>query len=191
MDKAKSGRIGLYILIISILVPGLVAILFYIPNKTNLNHNWIHLLPHINAVVNSMTALVLVIGYIFIKSGRIEFHKKSMLLGFLLGVVFLISYIIYHASADSTIFGDLDGNGILSIQESDRIGTLRSIYLIILLVHILLAVIVVPFVLFAFYFALSEKFEKHKKIAKFTLPLWFIVSITGVIVYLMINPYYK
>ena len=105
-------------------------------------------------------------------------------------MLFLVSYIIYHATSESTIFGDSNGNGILEMEEADQIGPLRKIYLAILFSHILLAAVVVPFVLFAFYFALTDRFEKHKKTVRFTLPVWLYVSVTGVVVYLMISPYY-
>lgn len=110
---------------------------------------------------------------------------------FVLGSLFLISYIIYHATIDSTVFGDINGDGIVSEDELAEIGMLRRVYLFVLLSHILLSIVVVPFVLFAFYYSLTDKIEKHKKVVKFTFPIWLYVSITGVIAYLFISPYYQ
>ncbi len=113
-----------------------------------------------------------------------------MTTAFFLGILFLISYILYHSTTSSTIFGDVNRDGILDEAETVLAGGMRSIYLLILLSHILLAIIVVPLVLFAFYFALTDKFDKHKKIVRFTLPIWLYVSVSGVAVYLLIRPYY-
>ncbi|MEL7006832.1 MAG: DUF420 domain-containing protein, partial [Bacteroidota bacterium] len=104
--------------------------------------------------------------------------------------LFLVSYIIYHSSSQSVKFGDINGDGSLSVKELEMIGSSRGAYLFILFSHILLSIGVVPLVLFAFYYALTGKIEKHKKLVRWTFPVWLYVSITGVIVYLMINPYY-
>ena len=109
---------------------------------------------------------------------------------FFLGVLFLVSYLLYHSTSDSTVFGDINSNGMLDDYEAEQVGSMRMIYLFILLSHIFFAVLVVPFVLFAFYFALTDRIEKHRKTVRFTLPLWLYVSVTGVLVYLMIRPYY-
>lgn len=114
-----------------------------------------------------------------------------MSIAFTLGSLFLVSYVIYHSTADSTIYGDLNGNGVLDDTEKTKeLMWWRGLYVGILLPHIILAAVVVPFVLFAFYYALNDKIEKHKKIVKWTFPIWLFVSITGVVVYLMISPYY-
>ena len=114
-----------------------------------------------------------------------------MLVAFVLGALFLVSYVIYHASAESTVFGDLNGNGVLEDAEAAVLGNSRTVYLTILISHIILAAIVVPFVLLSLYFALNEKIAKHRKIVKFAYPIWLYVSVTGVIVYMMISPYYQ
>ena len=178
------------ILFFSIFIPFAVALLLFIPAKLSVSGNWNLLLPHINGSINSITSLVLFFGFVMIKNQNRALHKNAMSIAFFLGVLFLISYILYHSTTPSTVFGDLNRDGVLDNEESIRIGYFRLIYLLILLSHILLAIIVVPFVLFAFYFALSEKFDKHKKLVKFTLPIWLYVSISGVVVYLLIRPYY-
>ncbi len=164
------------IIFISAVVPLLVAILLYVPNKNNLG-DWATFLPHLNGMLNSTTVILLLAGYVFIKAGNVFYHKTAMISSFTLGSIFLISYIIYHASVPSTPFG---GEAFV-----------KHIYYFFLASHILLSIVVVPFVLFAFYYALTGKIDRHKKIVKFTLPIWLYVSVTGVIVYFMISPYYS
>jgi len=189
MDKAGKKYI-IPIILLSVLIPLIVSILLFSTEKLNTTSGWFRLLPHFNAVINSITSIVLLIGFILIKKGFTEQHKRAMVSAFILGTLFLISYLIYHSTTDSTVFGDLNTDGTLDAEEMASLGNSRTIYLILLLSHILCAIAVVPFVLFAFYYALKNKFTQHKKIVKFTLPLWLYVSITGVIVYLMISPYY-
>ena len=161
--------------VLAIAVPLLVAILFGIPTKLNLG-SWTKSLPHINALLNSLTALCLVIGYLFIKNKNIKLHRLTMLFAFVMGSVFLVFYVLYHISNKATSFGE--------------VGTIKVVYYILLISHVILAAVVVPFVLYAVYFALSGQIDRHKKIVKWTLPIWLYVSITGVIVYFMISPYY-
>ncbi len=177
--------------ILSIVVPVLVAVLIFAPSKIEGAGDWVYVLPHLNAALNSITSVVLILGLIFIKQKKIRSHRLMMSTAFVLGSLFLVSYVIYHATADSTVYGDLSGNGML--DEAEKTSSLmfwRGFYISILLPHIVLAAVVVPFVLFAFYYALNNKIEKHKKVVKYTYPIWLFVSITGVIVYLMISPYY-
>ncbi len=179
------------ITVVSVVIPIAVAVLLFMPVKILAGSEWVKFLPHINAVINSLTAILLVSAVIMVKKGNVELHKKLMTSAFILGSLFLISYIIYHATIDSTLFGDTNGDGLVSEDELIAVGTMRSIYLIVLLSHILLSIVVVPFVLFAFYYSLTDKIEKHKRIVKFTFPIWLYVSVTGVIAYLFISPYYQ
>ena len=192
MDKAGlKKKHTATILVVSVLVPLLVALLIFMPEKINNSGNWSRFLPHLNGFLNTVTCAVLLIGFIFIKNGMIKQHKMMMTSAFAMGTIFLISYIIYHATNPSAIFGDSNGNGVLELDEASGIGNWRYIYLAILASHILLAIVVVPFVLFSFYYALKGRFEMHRKIVRYTLPVWLYVSVTGVVVYLMISPYYK
>lgn len=186
----KENKLTFWIISISIIVPVVVAILYFIPKPNVNNQAWIAYLPHVNALINSITTLTLISGYFMIRHGNQKYHKWFMTLSLSLGVLFLLSYIIYHTYSESAIFGDINKNGILDPDEIYQIGSLRSFYLVILLMHILFAIVVVPFVLLAFYYALSSRFDNHKKIVKFTWPIWLFVSISGVVVYLMISPYY-
>ena len=162
------------IIVISILVPILVAILLFMPTKISFFGINPKILPHFNAIINSLTSILLFVAFIMIKLKNIRLHKIFMMTSFILGSIFLVSYIIYHSSVESAVY----------------LGDNRAFYLFFLITHISLSIIVVPFVLFAFYFSLSNQIKKHKKIVKYTFPIWLYVSISGVIVYLMISPYY-
>ena len=177
-------------LFLSIFIPLIVAILLFIPGKLSISGNWNLFLPHVNGSINTITSIVLLFGFVMIKNQNKALHKKAMSTAFFLGVLFLISYILYHSTTSSIIFGDLNHDGNLDEEEDTLVGSLRMIYLLILLSHILMAIVVVPFVLFAFYFSLTEKIDKHKRIVRFTLPIWLYVSVSGVVVYLLCRPYY-
>jgi putative membrane protein len=181
----------IWIGIVSILIPVVVAALIFLPIQTGLSKNWVSILPHLNGMINSLTILFLIAGYVMIKRGNINAHKKAMIASFILGSVFLVSYLIYHSSAPSTIYGDINNDGLLDEAEKLAVGTSRMIYLGFLLTHILLAIIVAPLVLTALVYALTGSFGKHRKIVKYAYPVWLYVSITGVIVYFMIRPYYS
>lgn len=173
----KQNNIYLIIIgILSVTVPVLVAVLMFMPQTGKMGDLNVSFLPHLNAVLNSATAIALISGYTFIKKGNTRYHTTAMITAFVLSSLFLISYVIYHYQAPSTKF----------LGE----GFIRGIYFLILITHIILAAIVVPFVLLSIYFAITKQFIKHKKIVKWTFPIWLYVAITGVIVYLMISPYY-
>jgi putative membrane protein len=182
--KAKS-----LIWIVSIVV--FVAVAFLAEFKLNVNLGFnVHVFAQANAIINSIVAFLLIAGLIAVKQKNYLLHKKIMLTAIVLSVLFLVSYICHHLFAGETKFGDLNHDGILSDDEKAKAGTLRIIYLIILFTHIPLAAIVLPFILFTAYRALIGEYEQHKKLVRITWPLWFYVAVTGVIVYLMIKPYY-
>ena len=177
--------------IVSIAIPVVVAILLFAPFNLALGDQaWVRSLPTVNAVINSVTSLLLLAALVAIKRKNITLHRNLMLIALVLGTFFLVSYVIYHASTTSTVFGDINHDGVLSDTEKEELGGMRGVYLFILLSHIGLSIVVVPFVLLAFYFALSNQIKKHQKIVKYTFPVWLYVSVTGVLVYLMISPYY-
>ena len=129
-------------------------------------------LPALNATLNATAAVLLSIGYVLIRKGRVETHRKIMLAAFATSTLFLISYLIYHANVGSKHF---PGH-----------GPIRTVYLTILLTHTILAAVIVPLVLVTLSRALSARFDRHRAIARVTLPIWFYVSVTGVIVYWML-----
>jgi len=178
------------IIALSVAVPLLIAYLLFRPGKPDVIDAWFYYLPHVNGIINTFTSGVLVFGYIMIRNGYKEWHKAAMITSFFLGILFLISYITYHSMAPSQRYGDMNHNGILEPDELLAVQFFRIVYLILLLVHIFLAVVAVPLILAAFYYALTGKFDKHRKIAKYAFPVWLTVSVTGVVVYLMISPYY-
>jgi putative membrane protein len=162
---------------LSVAIPVVVAILLFLPQTGKLGDLDVSFLPHLNAVLNSATALALILGLYFVKNGQIQYHRASMSSAVGLSSLFLVSYVIYHYQAPHTSFG---GHGFI-----------RSVYFFILITHIILAAVVVPFVLLSIYFAISLQIDKHKKLVKWTFPIWLYVAISGVVVYWMIKPYYQ
>ncbi|MCK8492127.1 MULTISPECIES: DUF420 domain-containing protein [Spirosoma] len=175
LQPAREQKANRVINILSIAIPVAVAILLGIRQKVDLG-GWTTYLPHINAVINSLTAVLLLMGLYFIRQQNVEAHKRTMLAAFTLGSLFLVSYVLYHLTNNSTPFGGQ--------------GWVRPVYYFLLISHIVLSVVVVWFVLRAVYFALSGQIQKHKQTVKYAFPIWLYVSITGVVVYLLIKPYY-
>ena len=173
----------------SALIPLVVAFLIFFPAKFGAG-DWVKILPAVHAIINSLTVVTLIAALISIKRKNIKAHRAFMFASLFLGVLFLISYILYHSNVDSVKFGDLNHDGELDEKELLNVGTSRVVYLVILASHILLSILVVPFVLFAFYYALTNQIDRHKRMVKYTFPVWLYVSITGVVVYFMIEPYY-
>lgn len=190
-DNGLEKRFKGSIVFVSILIPIVVAILFSIKLKDfGIEIEPLSFLPPIYAGINALTAILLVIGVIAIKNGNREKHQKLMTAAIACSVMFLVMYVAYHLSADSTKYGDTNHDGIVSEAELAEAGIMRLIYFVILITHILLSIIIIPLVLFTYVRALAERFDRHKKLAKITFPIWLYVAITGVIVYIMISPYY-
>jgi len=162
-----------YIWLISIVIPVVVAILFTvrIPNVASLSF-----LPPIYATVNGITAVILLLALKAIKSKNIKLHKNLMKTAIALSLIFLLMYVAYHMTSDSNPYG---GEGFI-----------RYVYFFILISHIILSIGIIPMVLFTYVRAFTKQFEDHKKIARYTFPIWLYVAVTGVIVYFMISPYY-
>ena len=152
---------------------------------------FIYKLPLLNAFLNGSCSVLLIASLWAIKKRNIELHKKLNLTAFLLSSLFLISYVTAHYFIPDTKFGDVNHNEILEQTELAMVSGIRPIYLVILLSHIFLAVIVLPMILLSFYYALKDDRVKHKKITRFSYPIWLYVTVTGVVVYLMIAPYYN
>jgi putative membrane protein len=147
--------------------------------------------PKLNAILNGTCTILLLISLYYIKKLNVVMHKRINILAFILSSLFLVSYITFHwLLPHETIFGDTNGDHILSPAESAAAGNTRTIYLVILISHIILAAGVLPLILLSFYRGLQMQVEKHKKLVRWTFPIWLYVTITGVIVYLMIAPYY-
>lgn len=149
-----------------------------------------HIFAQINAVINSIVALLLIAGLYTAKQRKLKSHRNIMLTAIMLSVLFLVSYILHHLFAGSTWYGDTDHNGTVDAMEKAAAGSMRTIYFVLLGTHIILAGVSLPFILFTAYRALINENERHRKIAKITWPMWFYVAISGPIVYLMISQYY-
>lgn len=189
--KTLEQRFRLSIILVSILIPTAVAILFTVKLKDfGIEVEPLSFLPPIYASINGLTALLLLMGVIAIKNGNKKVHERFMTTAIACSVVFLVMYVAYHMTADSTVYGDIDGNKILDATEKANAGSIRHLYLFILLSHIALSIVIIPLVLITYVRALAARFDKHRKIAKITFPLWLYVAVTGVVVYLMISPYY-
>lgn len=166
-----------WIIILSVVIPIAVAVLFTIKLKDfGLDVEPLTFLPPIYAGINGLTALVLILAVRAIKNGNRATHERLMKTAIGLSVLFLLMYVAYHMTSDSTSYG---GEGFI-----------RYVYFFILITHIALSIIIIPLVLFTYVRALAERFDNHKKLARITYPIWLYVAITGVIVYLMISPYY-
>lgn len=175
------------IIVLSIVIPLAVAALFAIKIP---GVGPFHFLPKIYASINGLTAVSLIVAVIAIIKKKRKLHEFLMKSSMIMTSLFLVLYIIYHMTSDSTVFGDADHNGILSASEALEVGSLRLVYVLILLSHIVLSVAVLPIVLITYVRGISNAFTKHKKIARFAFPIWLYVAVTGVVVYLMIAPYY-
>lgn len=161
------------IIALSIIIPLTVAILF----KVKIEGFDFSFLPPIYASINGVTSILLLLALIAIKNGNRRVHETIMKVCIALSVAFLVMYVAYHMTSDPTAFG---GNGFV-----------KYTYYFILITHIILSIAVIPLVMFTFVRALSQNFDRHRKLAKITFPIWLYVAITGVVVYLMISPYYK
>ncbi len=174
-STSKIKRFKLLTIIASIAIPLVVAVLFKVKIEIpNFNPG---ILPPIYATINGVTAVFLILALVAIKRKNRKIHEIIMKFCIVLSLVFLALYVLYHMTSDSTAFG---GTGIS-----------KSIYLFILISHIILSVLVIPMVLFSYFHAWKGDFVKHKKLTRITWPIWFYVAVTGVIVYMMISPYYK
>ncbi len=170
-DRQFKWLIGIF----SFIVFAVIVILGRVKLEVNTGFD-IHIFAAINAVINSAVSILLVAGLIAVKKKKYMLHRNIMFTAMILSVLFLISYIAHHLLAGDTRFGGE--------------GTIRIIYFVVLVSHIFLAAIILPFILFTTYRAMIAEFPRHKKLARITWPIWLYVSITGVVVYLMISPYY-
>ena len=169
---SENNKYGIWIKIVSVAIPVIVAILFGV----RVDYELPIFLPPIYSSLNALTAVLLVLALIAIKSKKIKLHQRLMQTCIALSLVFLVMYIAYHMTTDPTTFG---GEGYV-----------KSLYFFILISHIILSIALIPLVLISYVRAFQEEFPAHRKISKITFPIWLYVAVTGVVVYLMISPYY-
>ncbi len=172
-STVKNKNIRKIITIISIVLPLAVAALFVI----KIDGVDLSFLPKIYAGINALTAVLLILALVFVKQRKLKLHENVIKICMVLSILFLLCYVAYHMTSDSTKYGNPD-------------ATARLTYFLLLITHIILSVAVIPMVLFSYLHAWEGNFEKHKKLTKITWPIWFYVAVSGVIVYLMISPYY-
>ena len=174
----QNAKMNWLIGIVSVAIPIVVALLFYAQRTGNsIGNADVGFLPHLNAFLNTSTFFCLLGGFFAVKNKNVNLHRTFMVSAFVLSSIFLVSYVIYHSQGHQVSFGGE--------------GAIRYFYFFVLITHILLSAVVVPFVLFSIYFAWSGQIARHKKLVKWTFPIWTYVAATGVMVYLMISPYYQ
>lgn len=177
MITAEEKKYKKWIVALSIIIPLAVAVLFGVNlRKLGYDVEPLTFLPPIYATINGITAVLLVVAISAIKRGKVKLHENLIKVCMGCSVAFLLMYVAYHMTSESTSYG---GEGVI-----------RYIYFFILITHILLSIIIIPFVLFTFVRGIAGAYERHKKLARITYPMWLYVAVTGVIVYLMISPYY-
>lgn len=177
MVVAKKDKVAIpVIIILSVLVPLIVLVLMNLPERYNFLGVKVGIFPLFHALINGLTAVLLMAGYFFIRLGNMKMHRNIMISAFVLSCIFLVSYVISKISNDPIPY--------------EGTGYLRPIYFFILISHIVLSAIIVPLVLFTMYRGLIKEYGKHRKIARWTFPIWLYVAITGVLVYLFMIPYY-
>ena len=167
----KNKRLRQLIVVLSIVIPVAVAVLFKVSINVGFSTTF---LPSIYAGINGLTAVLLVVALVLVKQKKFTLHERVMKFCMVLSALFLVLYVFYHMTSESAVYG----------------GTLGAVYYPILITHILLSVAIVPLVLYSFLFGIEGRFDKHRRLAKITWPIWFYVAVSGVVVYCMISPYY-
>lgn len=185
-DRKAGWLIGIF----SFVVFAVVVSLSKIQLRVDLGFD-VHIFALINAVINSLVAVLLIAALVLVRQKKYIVHKKVMMTAMILSILFLVSYITHHLLSGDTIYGDADHSGILDETEKAAVAGTRLIYLIILLTHIFLAAVILPFILYTAYRGMTSEYPRHRKIGKITWPIWFYVSVTGPVLYLMISPYYQ
>ncbi len=192
LNKYSEKGVKLTIYITTIAVCALVVILNqkWIPHPDTFP-SFIYKLPMVNAFLNGTCTILLLASLWAIKNKNIQLHKKLNLTAFIFSTVFLLCYVTAHYFIPDTKYGDVDHDGIMSAAESAAVSGIKPVYVIILLTHIFFAVAVLPMTLMSFYYGLTDQREKHKKLTRFSYPIWLYVTVTGVVVYLMVSPFYN
>ena len=188
--KKNDKKARVLIFTFSAVVFAAVLLLSRVHLSVNLGFD-VHLFAKANAIINSCVAVLLIVALLAVKNKNYTSHRNLMMSAMFLSILFLVSYICHHLFAGETRFGDVNHDGIVSDIEKATVGSSRMIYYILLGTHIPLAGIILPFILFSAYRALTGEYDKHKKLVRITWPIWFYVAVTGVVVYWMISPYYS
>lgn len=192
LSRYSEKSVKFIIYITTVLVCGLVVVLNqkYIPHPDTFPA-FIYKLPMLNAFLNGSCTVLLLFSLWAIKRKNIDLHKKLNLTAFAFSSLFLLSYVTAHYFIPDTKYGDVDHDGVMSVAESAMVSGIKPAYVVLLLTHIFLAVLVLPMILLSFYYGLTDQRVKHKKLTRFSYPVWLYVTVSGVVVYLMISPYYN
>lgn len=189
--KKNDKRANWLIAIVSVVIFLVVASLSRIPPPHFPFDFNVHVFALVNSIINSAVAILLVAGLVAVKQRKYVLHKNIMLVAIVLSVLFLVFYIGHHLFAGDSKFGDINHDNVLTEAEKLAVGSIRYVYYFILITHIILAAVILPFILFTAYRALTGEYKRHRKLARYTWPLWFYIAVTGVVVYWMIVPYYS
>lgn len=187
-QKALEKKLNIASVVVSVLVIGIVVAMRYIPKiETGIDFSF---LPPFHSSLNALAAVALIAALYFIKQGNMKAHRNAIYTAMALSAMFLLSYVVYHFTSDAVKFGDANFDGIVDEAEKLAVGGKRIFYLILLITHVTLAGLILPFILFTFSRAYTGQYARHKKMARWVFPLWLYVAITGPICYLMLMPYY-
>jgi len=188
-NPSLEKKLNILAVIISVAVLALVGIMrrpeFKIQTEIDFSF-----LPPFHSTLNALAAIALIAALYFIKIKNINAHRNSIYAALLLSGLFLLSYVVYHFTNDAVKFGDANFDGIVDEAEIVAVGSVRTIYLVLLITHVTLAGVILPFILLTFNRAITNQFDRHKKIARYVYPLWLYVAVTGPICYLMLKPFY-
>lgn len=184
--KDLEKKYKVWVVLLSILIPIVVAFLFTVKIE-GLDFS---ILPHIYAPINGLTAVLLVMAVLAVKRGEIKKHEKYIKFAMLCSVLFLVLYVLYHMTSEPTLYGDLNKNEEIEDSELNEFSSTRGFYFFMLISHIILSITVIPLVLFSYLKGISGKVKEHKNLVKYTFPIWLYVAVSGVVVYLMIKPFY-
>ena len=193
VPETNEGRDKFYLRLIgtvSVVVFLLVLVLSQLPRAETVPE-FVKYLPKLNAILNATCTVILLTSFYFIRRKQVAIHKRLNITAVALSTVFLLSYVLFHSYGVETRYGDLDHSGVVDAAEKAQAGNLRLVYFVILGSHIILAAIVLPLVLLSLYRGITNQVNLHRKIVRWSFPVWLYVTITGVIVYLMISPYYN
>lgn len=181
----------IWIILASVIIPVAVAVLFTVKLKDfGFDVEPLTFLPPIYATINGVTAVLLVAAVQAVRRGNRQLHENLMKVAIGCSLAFLVMYVAYHMTADSTLYGDIDHDWVISDAERAARGSIYYVYLFILISHILLSIAIIPMVLVTYVRALGQRFDRHRRLGRITYPIWLYVAVTGVVVYLMISPYY-
>jgi putative membrane protein len=188
-NQALEKKLNYLAVVVSVAVLALVILMrrpeFKI--KTAIDFSF---LPPFHSTLNALAAVALIAALYFIKSKNMIAHRNSIYVALALSAAFLLSYVVYHFTSDAVIYGDANFDGVVDKAEKAVVGSIRTVYLLLLITHVTLAGIILPFILVTFNRAFTNQFARHKKIARYVYPLWLYVAITGPICYLMLRPFY-